>query len=181
VTAPAPASVLIVDDDADFRDIACRIVQQAGYRTREAATGEAALEIARQERPDVVVLDVHLGGGLSGHQVCRMLKEEFFPEPTVIFISGASVDPSDRAGGLLLGADDYVIKPFAADELLARIRGLIRRSGQADPAGLLTDAERQIARYLKAGLSEAEIASKLDVAPAAARKQIEHLFDKLGV
>jgi two-component system response regulator MprA len=181
VSAPAPGWILIVDDDPDFREIASRILRQAGFATREAATGEEALEIAGRDRPDLVVLDVRLGGGLSGHEVCRMLKEEIFPEPAVIFVSGALVEPFDRADGLLVGADDYVVKPFAADEFLARIRALIRRSGNNIGAAHLTEVEREIAGFLKEGVSEPEIAQRLAITPATARTHIEHIFEKLGV
>jgi two-component system, OmpR family, response regulator MprA len=181
VTGPTSGSILIVDDDADFREIASRIVQQAGYATREAATGEEALEEARRERPDLVVLDVRLRGGLSGHEVCRLLKDEVHPEPAVLFISGARIEPFDRAGGLLVGADDYVVKPFAADELLARIRALLRRPAQHPTADDLTNRERDVARLLKEGLNERQIAQRLKISPVTARGHIQHIFEKLGV
>jgi DNA-binding response OmpR family regulator len=181
VKEQAAGSILIVDDDADFREIASRIVQQAGYATRTAATGEEALAAARSDRPDLVILDVRLRGGLSGHEVCRMLKDEIRPEPAVLFISGARIESFDRAGGLLVGADDYVVKPFAADELLARIRALIRRSTPHATAEELTNRERDVARLLKEGLNESQIAERLKISPATARGHIEHLFEKLGV
>jgi DNA-binding response OmpR family regulator len=181
VKEQAAGTILIVDDDADFREIASRILQQAGYATREAATGEEAVEAARRERPDLVVLDVRLRDGLSGHEVCRMLKDEIRPEPAVLFISGARIEPFDRAGGLLVGADDYVVKPFAADELLARIRALIRRATPHPAADDLTNRERDVARLLKEGLNEREIAQRLRISPATARSHIEHIFKKMGV
>src|SRR3982750_2788268 len=106
----SPPVILVVDDDADFREICTRIVRQAGYAPREAASGEDALELARREPPDVVLLDVWLRGQLTGHEVCRALKAEISPAPAVIFISGARVESFDRAGGLLVGADDYLVK-----------------------------------------------------------------------
>jgi DNA-binding response OmpR family regulator len=181
MTDQAAGSILIVDDDADFREIASRIVQQAGYTTREAATGEEAVEAARRERPDLVLLDVRLRGALSGHEVCRMLKDQISPAPAVLFISGARIEPFDRAGGLLVGADDYVVKPFAADELLARIRALIRRSTPTPTAEDLTNREREVARLLKEGLSESQIAERLKISLATARGHIEHIFQKMGV
>jgi DNA-binding response OmpR family regulator len=181
VKEQAAGSILIVDDDADFREIASRIVQQAGYTTREAATGEEAVEVARRERPDLVILDVRLRGVLSGHEVCRILKDEIHPEPAVLFISGARIEPFDRAGGLLVGADDYVVKPFAADELLARIRALIRRSTPHPTADDLTNRERDVARLLKDGLSESEIAARLKISTTTARSHIAHIFQKMGV
>jgi two-component system, OmpR family, response regulator len=174
-------SILVVDDDAEFREICSRIVRQAGYASREAASGEEALDLARRQPPDVVVLDVRLRGQLSGHEVCRALKDEIRPEPAVIFISGARVESFDRAGGLLVGADDYLVKPFAADELLARIRTLLRRAHQGGPSDQLTKHERDVAELLKGGLGATEIAARLNITAAAARREIEQIFKKVGV
>ena len=172
--------VLVVDDDGDFREIATRILQQAGYSTLEAASGAAAVEVARGQLPQLVVLDVRLGGSMSGHQVCRILKDEIRPEPAILFVSGARTESFDRVGGLLVGADDYIVKPFAADELLARVRTLLRRSGPT-AAPPLTMNELEVVRLLKDGLSPADIARKLEVSPSTAQQQIEQIFEKLGV
>jgi DNA-binding response OmpR family regulator len=181
VTEESSGTVLVVDDDGAFREIATRILQDAGYATAEAASGEEALEVARRQQPDVVILDVRLRGPLSGHEVCRILKRELQPEPAVIFVSGARTESFDRVGGLLVGADDYVVKPFAADELLARVRALIRRSTPTTPASQLTSRELEVLRLVKEGLSQAEIARKLEVSPTTARRQIQDVFTKLGV
>jgi DNA-binding response OmpR family regulator len=181
VTEENSGIVLVVDDDGAFREIATRILQDAGYRTAEAASGEEALEVARQGHPDVVVLDVRLRGPLSGHEVCRVLKQDFQPTPAVLFVSGARTESFDRVGGLLVGADDYMIKPFAADELLARVRALIRRSTPTTQASRLTARELEVVRLMKEGLTQAEIAQKLEVSPSTARRQIQDVFAKLGV
>jgi DNA-binding response OmpR family regulator len=174
--------VLVVDDDRDFLDIATRILQQAGYATVEAATGADGVEVARRERPQLVVLDVRLHGSLSGHEVCRILKDEIRPAPAVLFVSGARTESYDRVGGLLVGADDYIVKPFAADEFLARVRTLLRRStpGMAIAPELTRD-ELEVVRMLKGGLSPADIARRLEVEPSTAQHQIEQIFEKLGV
>ena len=174
--------VLVVDDDRDFLEIATRILQQAGYATVEAATGADGVEIARREHPQLVVLDVRLGGLLSGHEVCRILKDEIRPEPAILFVSGARTESYDRVGGLLVGADDYIVKPFAADELLARVRTLLRRSTPATTfAPQLTMDELEVVRLLKGGLSPADIARRLEVDPSTAQHRIERIFEKLGV
>jgi DNA-binding response OmpR family regulator len=181
VNKQAAERILIVDDDPAFREIAARILQQAGYETREASTGREALQVARRDRPLLVVLDVRLRGELSGYEVCRILKNEVSPEPAILFVSGARVESFDRVGGLLVGADDYVIKPFAADELLARVRALIRRSTPRTAVSQLTSRELEVARLLKEGLSQAEIARKLEISRALARRHIEHILARLGV
>ena len=181
MTEGQPGTILVVDDDGAFREIATRILQGAGFTTAEAASGEDAVALARQQRPDVVVLDVRLHGPLSGHEVCRILKSEVRPEPAILFVSGARTESFDRVGGLLVGADDYVVKPFAADELLARVRALIRRSAPTMPASQLSTRELEVLRLVKEGLSQAEIAKKLEVSQTTARRQIQDVFAKLGV
>lgn len=181
MTEHAMGPVLVVDDDGDFLEIATRILEQAGYQTLKAPTGEEALEIARREQPGLVVLDVRLRGGLTGHEVCRRLKDEFRPQPAVLLISGARIESFDRVGGLLIGADDYIVKPFATDEFLARVRALLRRAEpQAAPSKLTSD-DLEVVRLLKEGLGEAEIAHRLEISPTTARRQIEKVFGKLGV
>jgi len=181
VTQDTAGLVLVVDDDGDFLEIATRILQQAGYATLEAATGADAIDIARRDHPHLVLLDVRLGGSMSGHEVCRILKTELRPEPAILFVSGARTESFDRVGGLLVGADDYITKPFAADELLARVRTLLRRSAETPVAPALTTEELEVVRLLKGGLSPADIARKLEVSPSAAQHQIEQIFEKLGV
>ena len=182
MTEDTAGLVLVVDDDGDFLEIATRILQQAGYATLEAATGADAIEIARRDRPQLVLLDVRLGGTMTGHEVCRILKDELRPEPAILFVSGARTESYDRVGGLLVGADDYITKPFAADELLARVRTLIRRSAPGPTAAApLTTNELEVVRLLKDGLSPADIARKLEVSPSTAQHQIEQIFEKLGV
>jgi DNA-binding response OmpR family regulator len=181
VTEARSETVLVVDDDEAFREIATRILRDAGYTAVEASSGEEAVEVARRQQPDVVVLDVRLRGTLSGHEVCRIIKREIQPEPAVLFVSGARTESFDRVGGLLVGADDYVVKPFAADELLARVGALLRRSIPGTPASQLTAQELDVLRLVKEGLSQSEIAQKLEVSPTTARRQIEDVFTKLGV
>jgi DNA-binding response OmpR family regulator len=182
VTNEPAGLVLVVDDDGDFLEIATRILQQAGYATLEAATGADAIKIAHRERPQLVLLDVRLGGSMSGHEVCRSLKDELRPEPAILFVSGARTESFDRVGGLLVGADDYITKPFAADELLARVRTLLRRAAPGPAvAPPLTTNELEVVRLLKDGLSPTDIANKLQVSPSTAQHQIEQIFEKLGV
>jgi DNA-binding response OmpR family regulator len=116
-----------VDDDALFRDAVSTILERAGYRPIEAATGEEALDVVERERPDVLVLDVRLPG-ISGHEVCQKLRSAGGESPPVLLVSGERVESYDRVAGLLVGADDYLVKPFAADELLARVHALLRRA-----------------------------------------------------
>ena len=103
--------ILIVDDDDTFRVLLSEILQRMGYATVESARGDEALEAAAQDPPSLVLLDVDVPG-LSGYEVCRELRDWYGQELPIIFVSGARIEKLDRIGGLRLGADDNVLKPF---------------------------------------------------------------------
>jgi two-component system response regulator MprA len=124
-TADDAPLVVIADDDADIRALVSTRLQQAGYRTIEAADGLEALKSVIANRPDLLVLDVCMPG-LDGKAVMRILAAEEGPTQRVLFVS-AHGTVSDRVEGLDLGALDYLAKPFVAAELLARVRSAIRR------------------------------------------------------
>jgi DNA-binding NarL/FixJ family response regulator len=175
-------SVLIVDDDAAVRSLIAALIARAGFAWREAASGEEALEAVHEDCPDVVLLDVELPG-LSGYEVCRELREEFGYGISIAFISGERLEPLDRVAGLLIGADDYLVKPFLPDELIARVRALSRRRAPPDaesPYGL-TQRELGILGLLAEGLRQDEIASRLVVSQKTVANHIQHILVKLGV
>src|SRR5206468_3329397 len=116
--------ILVVDDDPHFRVLVTALLSRAGYVTFEAPTGDAALAAARAERPALVLLDISLPD-VNGFEVCLMLREEFGNGLPIIFVSGERTEPIDRAVGMMLGGDDYIVKPFDPDELLARARRAI--------------------------------------------------------
>ena len=177
------SSLLVVDDDDDFRTFVADLLRGAGHEVVEAATGSGALEGARAERPSLVVLDVHLPD-ISGYEVCRELREEHGDLLPIIFVSGERTESYDRVGGLLLGADDYIVKPFASDELLARVRRLLARSVQDDLARRsydLTPRELEIIELLAAGQSQAAIAERLVLSEKTVATHIQHILPKLGV
>ncbi len=173
--------ILVVEDDDSLRRHICDVLSDAGFETVDAGTGDEALSLARAHRPQAAVLDVCLPV-LSGYEVCHVLKEEH-PELPVIFISGERVESFDRVAGLLVGGDDYVVKPFAEDELLARLRALIRRTEPAPRRTLhgLTQRELEVLRHLADGLGQSEIADRLVISPKTVGTHIEHIFQKLGV
>ena len=120
--------ILVVDDDERLAASVRRSLEYAGYRVAVAHDGPRALTAAGQDRPDLVVLDVLLPG-LDGYGVCRALRADG-NGPMVLMLTARDGVP-DRVAGLDAGADDYLVKPFAHDELLARVRALLRRR----PAG----------------------------------------------
>jgi two-component system response regulator MprA len=129
--------ILVVDDDPKVLSLMRRGLSFAGYTVDLAADGSEALELARERPPELVVLDLMLPG-LDGLEVCRRLRAGD-PELPVLMLT-AKGRVSDRVAGLDAGADDYLVKPFAFDELLARIRALLRRA-RASNAGLLRFAD----------------------------------------
>ncbi len=121
--------ILVVDDDPKMLSLMRRGLSYAGYAVDLAGDGEKALEVARDRAPDLVVLDVMLPG-LDGVEVCRRLRAGDAGLP-ILMLTGRDRVP-DRVAGLDAGADDYLVKPFAFDELLARIRALLRRARTAE-------------------------------------------------
>lgn len=119
--------ILVVDDEAVLVETIAYNLEQAGYQVVTAADGISALEAARREHPDLIVLDVMLPG-MDGLDVCRQLRREDGTATIPIVMLTAKADEIDKVVGLEVGADDYVTKPFGRRELLARVRALIRRS-----------------------------------------------------
>ena len=117
--------ILVVDDDPKILSLMRRGLSFAGYTVDLAEDGETALSIARDQPPDLVVLDVLLPG-IDGIEVCRRLRAGA-PDLPILMLTAKDRVP-DRVAGLDAGADDYLVKPFAFDELLARIRALLRRA-----------------------------------------------------
>lgn len=122
--------VLLIDDDADTRDIVRQVLLEEGYGVTECSDGRTAVQAFRDSQPDLVLLDV-LMPGLDGINICLAIREE--SDVPIIFLS-AKGQAADKAIGLRIGADDYLSKPFDMDELIARIRALLRRSRRSKPA-----------------------------------------------
>jgi two-component system, OmpR family, response regulator MprA len=128
--------VLVVDDDPLLRRMLERTLVAEGFEVTVAADGSAALVAAERAAPDLIVLDVAMPG-LDGVAVCRRLRDKGLPTPILMLTARDAVP--DRVTGLEAGADDYLVKPFAVQELIARLRALIRRTGQ--PRSILSYAD----------------------------------------
>ena len=173
--------VLVVDDDEGFRHLISEALERGGYRIRLAADGTDALAAAREERPSLVVLDVQLPGR-SGYDVCRELRAEFGERLPIVFISGTRTEPFDRVAGLRLGGDDYMVKPFDADELLARVDRFVGRADaprDTPPDFGLTGRELEVIRLLAAGHSPKEIGRDLSVSRKTVSTHIQNVLLKL--
>src|SRR5574341_1878812 len=135
-------TVLLIEDEETLLETLAYNLRQEGYEVLTADDGEAGLEAARRERPDLVVLDIMLPR-LDGLAVCRILRRDAELAATPIIMLTARGTQSDKMIGLDSGADDYITKPFGLGELLARIRAVLRRAPgtPTDPAGTLTGGD----------------------------------------
>ncbi len=127
---PGGERVLVVDDDPPLRRMLQRTLVAEGFEVTLAPDGGAALVAAERSTPDVIVLDVAMPA-LDGLTVCRRLRGKGLPTPILMLTARDSVP--DRVAGLQAGADDYLVKPFAVQELIARIRALTRRRADTGP------------------------------------------------
>ncbi len=134
------SKVLAVEDDVNLLETLKYNLRKEGYDVVTAGDGEQALEAARREKPDLIVLDVMLPK-IDGFEVCRILRREM---TVPIIMLTAKADETDKIVGLEIGADDYMTKPFSIRELLARIRAMLRRSRMAEPTNPVASALMKI-------------------------------------
>jgi two-component system OmpR family response regulator len=127
--------LLLVDDEDNLRSMLDAALRHVGFDVFPVATGRAALDSAREMQPDLVVLDVMLPD-LDGFEVCRRLRTEGSRAP-VVFLT-ARDGTQDKVRGLTLGGDDYIVKPFSLEELVARINAVLRRAGLARPGSVMS-------------------------------------------
>ena len=120
--------ILVVDDEPDITALVAYHLAKAGFRVSTAANGTDALNAAREERPDIVILDLMLPG-LSGYDVLAELRKRDETREVGVILLTARREETDRIRGLSLGADDYLTKPFSPQELSLRVGGLLRRLG----------------------------------------------------
>src|SRR5450755_316469 len=163
--ASVARKILVVDDEAILVETIAYNLEQAGYRVVTAADGGSALDAARSEIPDLIILDGMLPG-TDGLEVCRQLRKESGTATTPIVMLTAKSDEIDKVVGLEVGADDYVTKPFGRRELLARVRALLRRSEYPHPgedrlgAQEAAEAVRPASRDLVAGPLRIDLAGR---------------------
>ena len=123
--------ILVAEDDRDIADLIAHYLRKQGWEPHVVSAGDEAIAYARRHPIDLVVLDLMLPG-LSGLEVCRLLRGDKTTEALPIIMVTARAEETDRIVGLDIGADDYLAKPFSPNELIARIRALIRRSRRAE-------------------------------------------------
>jgi DNA-binding NarL/FixJ family response regulator len=183
-------TALVVDDDPGCRALIVSLLDRAGLAAAEAANGKDALDAVALERPALVLLDVGLPD-VNGYEVCRELKDRFGDDLPVVFVSGERTEPLDVTAGLLIGAEDYITKPFEPDEFLGRVRRAITRSAHDRPpqrerserprSDLLTRRELHVLRMLAAGQTTREIAAELVISQKTVATHLQRVLVKLGV
>jgi len=179
-------AVLVVDDDKQFGHMVRATLERAGFAVTLATDASAALTSADGQPPHLAVIEVAMPNA-SGFEVYQELRDRLGEGLPVIFVSGDRTEPHDRVAGLLLGADDYLVKPVDADELVARVRRSLRPrsdSIESDPEPelpMLTAREREILELLAEGKSSAEIACELVISTRTVGTHVQHILGKLGV
>jgi DNA-binding NarL/FixJ family response regulator len=182
----AAALVLVVDDDKPFRHLVGTALERAGFAVTLAADANAALAAVAHQPPRVALVEVGTAGA-SGFELYQELRDRLGEELPIIFVSGERTEPHDRVAGLLLGADDYLVKPVDPDELIARVRRSLRPRGEPHERGpelelpMLTAREREILALLAEGKSSAEIAHELVISTRTVGTHVQHILGKLGV
>jgi DNA-binding NarL/FixJ family response regulator len=178
--------ILIIDGDASFRLSVARLLARAGLSAAEAVCGEEGLEAGAAERPAAVILEVSLPD-IDGLEVCRELRDRYGDDLPVLLVAALRVAPHDRIAGLLVGGDEYLVKPVDGDELLVRVRRLLARSERSgspvsrDRRNALTVREFEVLRLLAQGVDAAGISDLLVISPKTVSSHLQRVMAKLGV
>ena len=139
-----PTRILIVEDDPDIAQLVTRYLDKAGFTTERATSGREALQTITERPPDLVVLDLMLPH-MDGLEVCRLLRAHDATSGIPVIMLTARAEESERIVGLELGADDYLAKPFSPNELVARVRALLRRAQRATSDRASSTSSRPLA------------------------------------
>ena len=178
-------TILVVDDEERLVALLDSYLTQEGFRVVNAANGRDALFVAREEKPDLIILDIMMPG-MDGYEFMRHHRKE---RNTPIILLTARVDEDDKVIGLELGADDYVTKPFRPRELTARVRSVLRRTGQSEPVAdilragdIIVDRERHTVKiqdeYIDLTPSEFDLLATLVASPGRTFSRLE-LLDRI--
>jgi two-component system alkaline phosphatase synthesis response regulator PhoP len=163
MTVRPPTRILVAEDDPDIGSLLDHYLKKAGFLPTVVLSGRDVMPQIKRDTPDLVVLDLMLPG-LDGLQLCRAIRADAATAAIPIIMLTAKAEESDRIVGLELGADDYITKPFSPNEVVARVRALLRRAQRAAPAGnrlsygaLTIDIDKHI---VKVGGEEIKLTAK---------------------
>lgn len=177
-------AVLIADVDVECRDLLSSTLRRVGYSTFDVESGAEVLAAVRSEMPALVLLELQLPD-ISGYELCRELRDSYGEDLVIFLMSGDKTDAIDRTAGLLVGADDFIVKPFDADELLARVRRWVAKAEtmpMTEETALqrLTAREHSVLRLLAEGRNQKEIAKDLSISGKTVATHIQHILAKFG-
>jgi DNA-binding NarL/FixJ family response regulator len=180
-------SVVIADGNERERALTSSVLERAGFDTVEVGTGSEALAAVRAGGVALVVLEVSLPD-MTGYEVCREIRMDWGEDVPIFFLSGLRTEPLDRVAGLLIGADDFIIKPFDPDELVARVRRFVNRrmagrevTSAEGRSPQLTRREIEVLNLLVEGRRQKEIAAELVISQKTVATHIQNLLGKFGV
>lgn len=187
-------TILVIEDEPQTRENLATILEMESYRALTAAEGQAALDIARRESPDLILCDVSMPG-LDGHGVLERLRDDPVTAGIPFIFLTAKGDKRDVRAGMNLGADDYLTKPATATELLTAIAARLERERHRPPAEFkpdfssaapletlgLTPREAEVLLWIAQGKSNGEIAAILGSTENTVKKHVQHIFEKLGL
>ena len=173
--------VVVTDPDQAARRTVARALARLGLRPAETQTGEQALTLCTRGAPALVVAEVRLPD-MSGFELCRELREQQQLDVPIVLMSGELTDSASRVAGLLVGADEYLVKPFDPDELRARARNLVRRfqATRRKRTTALTPREQEVLTLLAEGFDQHEIAQRLVISPRTVATHLERILGKTG-
>lgn len=187
-------TILIIEDDEQTRKNLATILRMKGYTVLVADDGQAGLELARREPPVLIVCDVMMPR-LDGHGVLATLRSEKATAGIPFIFLTARGERTDLRTGMNLGADDYLVKPATATELLAAVEARLKRESHRSPLAFvpdfsspaplqtlgLTEREAEVLLWVAQGKSNAEVATIVGSAESTVKKHPQNIFEKLGV
>ncbi|MGE3311721.1 MAG: response regulator [Limisphaerales bacterium] len=190
---PAPR-VVVIEDEPEMRRNIVRLLKLEGYDPAEAPTGEAGIDLVRERRPDLVICDVMMPG-IDGHEVLRTLRADPQLRSVPLIFLTARADKTDRRGGMNLGADDYITKPFSNDDLLAAIAARLERATQTSRSGFAPDfsspeplialglspREAEVLLWVAQGKTNPEVGSILGISEETVKKHMKQVLAILAV
>jgi DNA-binding NarL/FixJ family response regulator len=179
--------IVVGDPDERTRELAAVALRRSGFEIVEADTGLETWDAARGEDVELVVLEIAFPD-MSGYEICSELRTQYGDGLPIIFVSGTRTEPIDRVAGLLLGADDFIVKPFDTDELAARVRRFVKRTVVATENGdngsgapRLTRREHEVLELLAGGYRQKEVGVQLSISQKTVGTHIQNLIRKFGV
>lgn len=188
-------TILVIEDQPDMRENIATILEMENYTVLAAADGQQGLEMAREEKPDLILCDVMMPG-MSGHAVIQSVRKDRTIAGTPFIFLTARGEKQDLRAGMNLGADDYLTKPVTATDLLRAISARFDRESKRPPAAFqpdftssvpleealgITTREAEVLLWVAQGKSNPEIGAILGAAENTIKKHLQNLFEKMGV